>query len=128
MLDPDTRKRIEEARSAAVSAVLAGIAEAYADCYTTDGVVIHPDTPYIRGRPAIRQYAAKLFKTLKVTRCVLTPVIVGGSGDIAYEVGTQELSIEPPDERFKVNRQYVFVYEKQADGSWKIAVGESGNS
>lgn len=128
MLGSDVRRKIDETRSALLSAILAGDADASAACYTTDRVVMHPDTPYIRGRPALREYVAKLFKTLKVTRSILTPAIVAGSGNIACEVGTQELVMEPPDERFKRNRQYLFVYEEQADGSWKIAVGISGNS
>lgn len=128
MLDADVHSKIDETRSAVFSATLAGDADAYAACYTSDGVVIHPDTPYIRGRPALRDYVAKVFQTLKITRNIPTPVIVSGSGSIAYEVGTQEISVEPSDDRFKPKRQYIFVYEKQGDGSWKIAVGVSGNS
>jgi uncharacterized protein (TIGR02246 family) len=128
MLDSDDRRKIDEARSALVSAVLAGDAEAYARGYTTDGVVMHPDTPYLRGRGAVRQYATELFQALKVKRLDLSPLIVAGTGNLAYEVGTGQLEIESADERFKPNRQHVFVYEKQPDGSWKVAVGMSGNS
>jgi uncharacterized protein (TIGR02246 family) len=128
MTDREDLEKIDAARSAVVSAILAGDADAYAACYTPDGVVIHPDSPYVRGRRALRYYAQQIFEALKVTRLVNSSVIIAGGGNSAYEVGTQEIGIEPADTKFKPNRQYLLVYEKQLDGSWKVAAGMSANS
>ena len=46
---------------------------------------------------------------------------------LAYEVGTQEVAIEPSDDRFLGKRKYVHVLKKD-DGQWKFAVLMSNNS
>ncbi len=128
MLTADDRKGINAARAAIVAAILAADPEAYALCYTNDGIGMHPDTPYIRGREALREYAATVFAVVKVTSLEITPVVMEGEGGMAHEVGRQLLDIEPADDRFKHERQYLHVYKKEADGVWRIAAAMSGNS
>jgi ketosteroid isomerase-like protein len=62
-----------------------------------------------------------------VTRLVLTPLIVDGAHGVAFEVGVQDVAIEPANDKFKPARQHLHVYGKQADGTWKIAAAMSGN-
>ena len=128
MLTAEDRKGVDAAREALVSAIMANDPEAYALCYTSDGIVLHPDSPYVRGREVLREYAASIFAAVTVTKLQITPVVVEGRGGFAHEVGQQILEIEPSDDRFKHERQHVHVYEKEADGVWRIAAAMSGNS
>ena len=127
MLTVEDRNGVDTIRNALVDAILRGDADSYAECFTSDGVVMHPDSPHVRGRNALRQYVNQMFSVVKVTKLVLTPVIVGGGNGFAYEVGVQEVAIEPPDVRFKAQRQHLHVYERQQDGTWLVAAAMSGN-
>jgi len=126
-LSHDDAQAIDKLRRALVDAILTGDAEAYAACFTTDAILMHPDTPFVRGRDAIRDHGAKVFEVVKVAKLVLSPVKLAGAGALAFEVGVQEFASEPRDGRFKSNRQHFHVYERQPDGTWKIAVAMSGN-
>jgi uncharacterized protein (TIGR02246 family) len=108
-------------------AILGGDAEAYAACYTADGFVMHQDTPYVQGTAAIKEHTQKMFDVLKVTKLDLTPVVVDGAEGVAYEVGVQEVAIDPPMDSFKPRRKHLHVYQRQEDGSWRIAAAMSSN-
>ena len=118
---------IKELREALVRAIVAGDAAAYAACYAPDGVVMHPDSPFVRGTAALLEYTKAVFDAVKVTRLVLTPMSVTGEGGVAFETGVQDCGIEPPNEHFKEKRQYLHAYQRQEDGAWKIAAAMSGN-
>ncbi len=118
---------IKELREALVQAIVTGDAAAYAACYTADGVVMHPDSPFVRGTAALLEYTKAVFDAVKVTRLVLTPMTVTGEGGVAFEAGVQDCRIEPPNEHFKEKRQYLHAYQRQEDGAWKIAAAMSGN-
>lgn len=121
------REKIDALRSALIEAIIAGDPASYSQCFTEDGIVMHPDTAFVRGTGALRDYARGVFAAVKVTRLVLTPVMLHGTDTLAFEVGTQELAITPASDKFRSNRQHLHVYEKQTDGSWKIAAAMSGN-
>ena len=126
-LSPEDQYAIEALRDSLVRAILLGDAEAYANSYSPDGIVMHPDTPLVQGSSALLEYAKAMFAAVKVTRLVLKPIRVVGEGRVAYEVGVQEAAVEPPNEHFKKDRQYLHAYERQEDGTWKVATGMSGN-
>ncbi len=62
-----------------------------------------------------------MFEVVTVTGLTLTPVVVYGEGGLAYEVGTQELSIEPAMPGFSASRKYVHVMRRDAGGQWRFA-------
>ena len=118
---------IVDLRDALVKAIVAGDAKAYAACYAPDGIVMHPDSPYVKGTGALLEYSKAVMDAVKVTRLILTPITLTGNGGVAFEVGVQELAIEPANEHFKEKRQYLHAYQRQEDGEWKIAAAMSGN-
>ena len=126
-LPRDDKGAIEALRESLVRAILDGDAQAYANSYAPDGIVMHPDALLVQGSSALLEYAKAMFAAVKVTMLVLKPIRVVGEGSVAYEVGVQEAAIEPPNEQFKNDRQYLHAYERQEDGTWKVASAMSGN-
>lgn len=126
-LDAGDQVALRNLRDRLVRAILAGDAVAYADSYAPDGIVMHPDTPLVRGSGPLLEYAKAVFAAVKVTRLVLTTLILDGHGDVAFEVGVQDCAIQPANEHFKEKRQYLHAYRRQADGTWKIVAAMSGN-
>lgn len=128
MLGDEDRKGVDVARNAIVRAILNGDPKAYSLSFTEDGIVMHPDSAYVKGRKALETYAAQLFAAIKITQLEMKPVVVAGDERYAYEVGTQFVAVEPANEKFKSERQYIHAYEKGSDGIWRIAAGMSGNA
>ncbi len=119
---------IASLRQAVIDAIVAGDAAAYADLCTEDVRLLHANAPLITGRAELQAHNAAMFEAVTVTSLELSPVDVYGVGDLAYEVGTQELSISPDMPGFSSSRKYVHVLERDPDGRWRFAVLISNDS
>jgi uncharacterized protein (TIGR02246 family) len=100
-------------------------AKGYASFATADARWLPPEAPAIRGREAIAQFAAG-FTEMRDFRAKfdLTDVVVSGSGDIASSVGTYKITGNDREGGSQIfEGKFVDVWHKQADGSWKVAVG-----
>ena len=115
-------------RTALVDAIEAGDAAQYASLCTEDVQLLHPNAPLVTGRADLQSHNAAIFEVVRVVNLQLTPREVYGSGDLAYEVGTQELAIEPALSGFQSKRKYVHVFKRGADGAWRFAVLISNDS
>ncbi len=115
-------------RRAVVAAIEAGDAAAYASLCTEDVHLLHSDTPLITGREELEAHNAAMFEVVSVTSLELTPVEIYGTGDLAYEVGTQELGISPAIPGFSSSRKYVHVMRRGSDGHWRFAALISNDS
>ena len=115
-------------RRAVTEAIVAGDAAAYANLCTEDVRLLHADAPLISGKAELQAHNAAIFESITVTRLELSPVEVYGVGDLAYEVGTQELSINPSRSGFRSSRKYVHVLRRDADGKWRFAALISNSS
>jgi uncharacterized protein (TIGR02246 family) len=127
MLSTDNLAAITELRERLRTSIVEGDASGYVACFAEDGVIMHTDTPQVRGRDAIADYAAEMFGMVRVPLLELTPVSVLGSGDFAFEVGGQECEVEPALPGFKRERQHLHVYQRGYDGAWRVAAAMSGN-
>jgi uncharacterized protein (TIGR02246 family) len=127
-LTAEDREAIDALRTALVQAILDGDAATYASLCTEDVQLLHPDGPIITGSAALEEHNAAIFELVDVIALTLNPMEVFGAGDFAYEVGTQEVAIEPSDERFRGKRKYVHVLRRQSDGAWRFKVLISNNS
>jgi uncharacterized protein (TIGR02246 family) len=127
MLSAADQGEIAALRERLRSSIVDGDAEVYTSCFADDGVIMHPDSPQVRGRAAIAAYAAGMFEMVELPLLELTPVSVVGDGDLAFEVGTQECVMEPALPGFKRERQHLHVYQRAEDGEWYIAAAMSGN-
>ncbi len=112
---------IDNLRDALTNAIIAGDAATYASLCTEDVRLLHAGSPIITGRAELEAHNAEIFETVTVEGLKLTPVELYGTGDLAYEVGTQELTIEPEVPTFRGSRKYVHVFRRGADGKWRFA-------
>lgn len=124
---PDTRaadeKAIRETEAAWVKAFATKEPEKAAAFYADDAASMLPDTPLMTGRTAI---IAGMKPELGDPNFSLvfapTKVEIAKSGDIAYSQGTFKYTTTDPKTRKRVGQagNYVEVYKKQADGTWKV--------
>ncbi len=119
---------LADMRAQLVEAIVAGDARGYAALCTEDVKLLHSDAPLVRGRAELEAHNAEIFRAVSITSLDLLPVEVSGRGDLAYEVGTQALSVQPTAPKFKSSRKYVHVLRREADGQWRFAVLISNNS
>ncbi len=122
------REQLDALREALREAILAGDSAKHAQLCTDDVLLMHPGTPIVSGREAVRQHEEEIFALVTVKKLEVVPVSTSGTGWLAYEVGTQELATEPALEGFAAKRKYAHVMRKQADGTWKFAVLMSNDS
>jgi uncharacterized protein (TIGR02246 family) len=109
-------KAIEDTVARYVEASHAGDADALADLYTDDAVLLPPDHPPIRGREAIRSYWRQgTDEGLEVT--TLTVEVDGAVGYLAGQYTLPATDEEPAD-----SGKYVMCLKQQHDGSWKLTV------
>jgi uncharacterized protein (TIGR02246 family) len=116
------RKAIEETNTQFVQAFQQGDAAAVAALYTEEAVLLPPNSGIIRGRTAVEETFKSLIE-MGVKDLSLTTVDVGGSGDMAYEIGRYALTVQPEGQAAMADSgKYVVVWKKQVDGSWKLHV------
>jgi uncharacterized protein (TIGR02246 family) len=127
VLSQEDRDAIRCLRERLRASIVYGDAEGYALCFAEGAVLMHPESPQVRGRQAIAKYVAAMFDAIQVPVLELAEVVLDGGGGFAFEVGTQECEIEPSMPGFKRKRQHLHAYRQSGDGSWYIAAAMSGN-
>ena len=127
-LSQEDQSAITELRNNLVLAIKAGDAEAYGHLCSVDVRLMHPNTSIINGREELIEHNTAIFEVAKVISLKLTPEEFYGIGDLAYEVGTQSVQIDPPLEGFNSSRKYLHVMRKSDDGIWRfVALMSSDN-
>jgi uncharacterized protein (TIGR02246 family) len=87
--------------------------------YTDDAVALNPDGPMAFGRDAIRASYPPGFSA----NWQLTKVEVARSGEIAYTIGTSEVTMPGPSGTPITRKgKWLGIWKRQADGTWKCAV------
>jgi len=124
---PDTRaqeeKNIRDTEAAWVKAFATKEPEKAAAFYADDAASMLPDTPLMEGKKAI---LAGMKPELGDPNFSLvfapTKVEIAKSGDVAYTQGWFKYTTTDPKTRKRVGQSgnYVEVYKKQPDGSWKV--------
>lgn len=93
--------------------------EAY---WTSDASILPPNGPPVTGHAAIASWVASYppFSDFR-----LGQVSVEGRGDLAYVHGTYSLMLTPPGAAAPTldEGEYVTIWKKQSDGTWKAALG-----
>jgi len=113
------RAAIEQVNTLFSEAIARGDAQAIAKLYTEDAILLPERGELVKGRQAIGEF----WKTAMdggVKSVTMTTLDVGGSGDLAHEVGTVLLTLQaegrPPA---TASAKFVVVWKREADG-WKI--------
>jgi uncharacterized protein (TIGR02246 family) len=90
--------------------------------YTDDVVSMPPDLPAIAGKEALRAYYEEAYSQLSIEALEMTSEETRVSGDWAFSRGQFTQTVLPNDgEPFDVAGKYLFIFHREADGSWKIA-------
>jgi uncharacterized protein (TIGR02246 family) len=125
---PDTRAEDEAALRGVIEewadAAEAKDADAFASFYAADAVLMLEALPDARGKAAIADTVGGMMADPRFALSFEPDeVTVARSGDLAYETGTYTLTMSDAEGNPATTvGHYVDVWEKQADGSWKVVV------
>ena len=119
----EARQEIEQQNRVFGEAYHRGDMAAVAALYTEDATVFPPDSPAVRGRTAIEQFFQAARAQLGIEDIALQSETVEASGELAYEVGTATLTLQPTgDVAPAVTARYVVVWKRHGGGPWQLAV------
>ena len=97
-------------------------AEAVANFYTEDAVLMLPGIPAIQGRQAIQAMFEEYFKQ-NAAKIKHTPLDTQVAGDWAYERGKiREAVTSRAGQPLERSLKYLAILKRQADGAWKVHV------
>ncbi len=93
-------------------------------CWADDGSAFPPNAPIATGKEAIRPFYSEWFANPGFAlSSQQTKVEVSRAGDLAYDVGAYELTLNDPQGKPVTDRgKFVHVWKKQPDGSWRVVV------
>lgn len=118
LIDPAARKDIDAGNQAWVSGMKQGASQGIAATYAETAVDCGPTGECIQGRAAIerhmRERAAKLGRAQSASVTSLGAV---QQGDFVFEWGHADAQFQGGQ---KVSGRYLTVWQKQAEGGWKI--------
>jgi uncharacterized protein (TIGR02246 family) len=102
-------------------AMIKGDTAGMASIYTDDAIVLPANVPMARGRAAMNAMNAGMFASTSVADMRFATVDLILTGDYAIETGTYRMTIKPKGAPQLVDDgKYVAIWQKQADGSWKM--------
>ena len=113
--DDDLYNLIDAGNQATAAAIMAGDAGSVAAGYTDDAYVLAPDAATVRGREDIRAFWQGMIES-GVKNVHIGTGEVASSGDLAYAVGT--LEVTGADDATGYAR-YVLVF-KRVSGQWRL--------
>jgi uncharacterized protein (TIGR02246 family) len=90
--------------------------------YADDGVMLAPGAPAARGKQAIEKaWTAMLSPAGNALSFQPTSIEVARGGDLAYDLGTYELTMAGKNGKAQTMKGvYVVVWQKQPGGQWKV--------
>jgi len=115
------RRQIEAVDSQMAAAMGKGDTVGMYAAYADDAVMMMPGSAALHGRAEMGKVMNAMMAqmTLKDPKFHIEDVLVGG--DLAVETGTYEWTVQPKKGRAMPDKgSYVTVWQRQADGSWKI--------
>ena len=123
---PDTRAAEEATIHAAIedwsAAAQAKDAEKFGSVYADDAVLMLEDAPDLTGAAAIREGIKGMMQDPNFALSFeADSVVVARSGDLAYESGHYTMTLSDAKKKPATETgHYVVVWQKQADGVWKV--------
>lgn len=119
---PEAEAAIRAADSAWTMAFGGKQLEAAVAFVAPTGSILAPNTPIATGTEAVRQLFTGLMALPDLSiHWHPTTVHVSQSGELGYSIGVYEMSIRGPNgQPIPDHGKYSTVWEKQADGNWKV--------
>ena len=106
------------------AAAHAGDLERWMSLWIDDGIQMAPDAPRRVGKEQIRAGMQPGFDLFIMSNMVINTEEVQILGDQAYSHGTYTFEMTPKEggETTSLSGRFLDILEKQADGSWKMAI------
>lgn len=125
---PDTDvAAIQGVVDALMEADLAGDWDAVASLFADDAVFMMPDQPALEGRAAWRAMVERIQPTIHAV--TVNVADIEGRGDLAYIRGTYSETLSfGENEPVDLEGKFIWILEKQDDGSWLVTVGISNSN
>jgi len=117
------RQAIDAANAKGADALNKGDTESFIALYSPDAIVMMPNAPAWRGTDAIRTGFQGMMTQYTPSGVAFTTDDVQVAGDVAVETGHFAMTLTPKTGKAKPmsdKGKYIVVWQKQADGSWKI--------
>jgi uncharacterized protein (TIGR02246 family) len=116
------RQEIEQRNQEFVAAFNRGDAAGVAAGYAEDAKVLPPGGAMVSGRQAIQQFWQGVMG-MGVREVDLQTQEAQAGGDLAYEIGSATLKIQPEGGSATTDTvKYVVVWKRQPGGTWQLAV------
>jgi ketosteroid isomerase-like protein len=116
-----TRDDVRNLKARFAKAVAEKDVKALVDCYETDGIVLAPDAPMVRGSSALGGLFQKDIIDAGVQAIEFDTTDLVEDGSLVIEAGRNLVHVELPDARSIANPgKYLVVYRRQADGTLKL--------
>jgi len=120
--DESVIRAIKQTHERAARAVKEGDVAAYVELFAEDGIYMWPNEPAIVGREALSTWFAKRFReySAEIEKTIDEIVIMG---DWAFDRGNEvsKITTRSSGDEKVAHGKYINVFQKQSDGSWKIA-------
>ncbi len=115
---------LREAADAYHEAASALDVQAIVALYADDAIMIPPNADQVEGLEGVRNFASTFVEIQGLEmRFETTRVEVSSGGDMGWTLAISEMTFEDPDGQPGSDRVRDFhVWQKQADGSWKVVV------
>lgn len=101
----------------------AGDLDGWISLWADDGIQMYPGAPSRVGKEQIRAEMKPAFDQFILKIAITSEMEAKVSGNLGFARGTYTLSMVPKGggETSEFDGKYLTIFEKQADGSWKIA-------
>lgn len=116
------KKTVDDYNNASTEAMKTGNFEKALPYYADDATEMPPNEAAIKGKENIKAWMEKSAQSgVKITVAKFTSIEINAAGDIGYEIGDYDMTLEVPVMgEVKDNGKYIAIFKKQQDGSWKV--------
>ncbi|MDX1640751.1 MAG: DUF4440 domain-containing protein [Balneolaceae bacterium] len=115
---------IDELREKELEAVRAGNVDSLMAIRTDDFVAMLPGMPAVEGKEAVRETLVAMFGQMEEFEHNTRSEEIVVSGDLAIQRGTytDKVTLKSSGETMTYEGKFLWILERQDDGSWKYAV------
>ena len=120
-------KAVQELQNTYLQGANTGDLDLFMSVWAEDAIRLEEGINYIVGKANIRKHFSSAFEQFQINITIYGEIERKMDGNLAYSHGNFLLSLTPKgtDSTFHVDYKFLEVYEKQDDGTWKIAVGST---
>ncbi|HJV90566.1 MAG TPA: nuclear transport factor 2 family protein [Holophagaceae bacterium] len=120
LASPGLKAKAEALNKAFAAAMVKGDAAAVAGLYTEDARLLFFKGQTLKGRAAIHETLAGMFKGMKVTAMSIVSEECHPLGEALLDMGHYEMTSEAEGKTTTEKARYVQVLKKGKDGQWRL--------